>query len=120
MAGSKVFIWKQDPQKFDQAETLFRVGKYLTSLLLVSIWKGPEDNATFADIAGKMLELEPDPGKKDIIREQFRKREILDAPKGLTGIRPQMLSWEKCCGTMHLKEHTSVFEQNVKAALKKS
>jgi hypothetical protein len=116
---AQLFEAEQDPLKFDQAETLFRVGKYLLSLLLVAIWQGPEDNATFADIASKMLELEPDPEKKEIIREQFRKREILDAPAGLTGERPQMLSWEKCCGTMRLKEHTHVFEQNVKTALKK-
>jgi len=117
---AQLFEKEQDPQKFDQAETLFRVGKYLTSLLLVSIWQGPDENATFADIAGKMLELEPNLEKKEIIREQFKKREILDKPVGLRGERPQMLSWENCCGTMRLKEHTNLFEKNVQVALKKS
>jgi len=109
----------QDPLKYDQAESLFKVGRYLNSLILVSILQGPEDNATYADIAGKMIELEPENEKKEIIREQFKKREILDTPVGMAGTIPQILSWENCCGTMRLKEHTEVFEKNVMAALKK-
>jgi hypothetical protein len=107
----------QDPDQFDQAESLFRLGKYLTSLVLASIWQGPDANATYADIAHKMIELEEDDERKEIIREQFRKREVLDAPAQIAGIEPKLLSWDGCCGTLHLKEHMNVFEKNVAAAI---
>ncbi|MCK4991735.1 MAG: hypothetical protein KAS29_14655, partial [Bacteroidales bacterium] len=109
----------QDPGLYDQAESLFKVGKYITSLVIASLWQGPDANATYADIANKMLELEEDDERKEIIRDQFRKREILDAPVGVVGVEPQLLSWENCCGTLRLKEHQSLFEKNVSAALKK-
>jgi len=109
----------QDPGQFDQAESLFRIGKYLTSLVIVAIFQGPDANATYADIANKMIELEVDNERKEIIREQFRKREILDAPVGMIGVEPQLLSWENCSGTLQLKENIKLFEKNVSAALKK-
>jgi hypothetical protein len=31
------------------------------------------------------------------------------------GITPQVLSWDKCCGTMCLKEHQDLFEKNLKS-----
>jgi len=108
----------QDPGLYDQSESLFKVGKYLTSLVIASIWQGPDANATYADIANKMIELEEDDERKEIIRDQFRKREILDVPVRLVGITPQVLSWDKCCGTMRLKEYQDLFEKNFAAALK--
>ncbi|MEN8157819.1 MAG: hypothetical protein ABFS10_12785 [Bacteroidota bacterium] len=108
----------QDPTLFDQAESLFRVGKYLNSLLLVSILQGPDANATYADIANKMIALETDNQRKEIIRGQFKRREIIDAPVGLAGIEPQILSWDNCCGTLRLKDHLDTFEKNVTAAQK--
>ncbi|MDF1576447.1 MAG: hypothetical protein P1P86_14765 [Bacteroidales bacterium] len=110
------FELSQDPGLFDQAESLFRVGKYLTSLVIASIWQGPDANATYADIANKMLEQEEDSERKELIRQQFRKREILDAPVGLAGVQPRDLSWEGCCGTMRLKEHQNLFEKSIGAA----
>jgi hypothetical protein len=106
----------QDPSLFDQAESLFRIGKYLTSLVIASIWQGPEVNATYAHIAGKMMELEEDDARKEIIRDQFRKREILDAPVGLVAEQPRALSWEGCCGTMRHRDHLSLFERNIAEA----
>jgi len=106
----------QDPKLYDQAESLFRVGKYLTSLVIASIWQGPENNATYADIANKMLELEVEDQRKELIREQFRKREILDAPAGFTDVLPQALTWDGCCGTMRLREHLNLFEKNMEEA----
>ena len=108
----------QDPALYDQAESLFKVGKYVTSLVIVSIWQGPENNATYADIANKMLELEGDDERKEIIREQFRKREILDAPVGLMAEHPRTLTWDGCCGTMQLREHVKLFEKSIRAASK--
>jgi len=62
-----------------------------------------------------MIELEEDEERKEIIRIQFRKREIQDATVGLMGIEPQQLSWKGCCGTMRLKEHQDLFEKNLKS-----
>lgn len=108
----------QDPKLYDQAESLFRVGKYLTSLVIAAIWQGPDSNATYADIAHKMLELEAEEQRKELIREQFRKREILDAPLGFTEASPQALTWEGCCGTMRLREHLMLFERSMEKARK--
>jgi hypothetical protein len=108
----------QDPSLFDQAESLFRLGKYLTSLVIASIWQGPEANATYADIANKMIELEEDDERKEIIREQFRKREVLDAPAAIVGAEPQLLNWDGCCGTLQKKEHLNLSEKNVATALR--
>lgn len=105
----------QDPALYDQAESLFKVGKYLTSLVIAAIWQGPDANATYADIANKMIELENDDTRKEIIRDQFKLREILNAPVGLIGIEPRQLSWKGCCGTMNLKEHQDLFEKNLKS-----
>jgi len=107
----------QDPSLYDQAESLFKVGKYLTSLVIASLWQGPDANATYSDIANKMIELEEDNKRKEIIRDQFRIREILDAPVSLTGIEPRQLSWIGCCGTMRLKEHQDLFEKNLRSFL---
>jgi len=106
----------QDPALYDQAESLFRVGKYLTSLVIASIWQGPDSNATYADIANKMLELEEVDERKELIREQFKKREILDAPVGLIGEQPQALTWDGCCGTMRLQEYMNLFAKNIEGA----
>jgi hypothetical protein len=108
----------QDPALFDQAESLFRIGKYITSLVIASIWQGPDTNATFADIANNMMELEEDDTRKEIIKEQFSKREILDAPVSLAGDRPLALSWDGCCGTLRHREHLELFEKNLSEALK--
>ncbi len=105
----------QNPAMYDQAESLFKVGKYLTSLVIAAVWQGPDANATYTNIANKMIELEEDEQRKEIIRVQFKKREIMDAPLRLVGIEPQQLSWKGCCGTMNLKEHQDLFEKNLKS-----
>ncbi len=114
-----LFELYQNPALYDQAESLFRVGKYLTSLVIASIWQGPDVNVTYADIANKMIELEEDEQRKEIIRVQFKKREILDAPAGIRGIAPRALSWDLCCGTMRLHENQTLFEKNLAVAIKK-
>lgn len=105
----------QDTSLYDQAESLFKVGKYLTSLVIASLWQGPDANATYTDIANKMIELEEDDERKEIIKAQFKIREILDAPTGLMEEQPQQLSWKGCCGTMRLKEHQDLFEKSIKS-----
>ena len=108
----------QDPTLFDQAESLFRIGKYMTSLVITAIWNGPDDNATYADVANQMLELETDEERREIIKKQFQIREILDGQPAYASEQPMELSWEGCCGTMLLSEHQETFNRNINAALK--
>lgn len=103
----------QNPALYDQAESLFRIGKYLTSLVIASIWQAPGSNATYADIANKMLELEEDEARKEIIEQQFTNREILNTPVDLTGIKPRTLSWNGCCGTLQHPEHLDLFQKTL-------
>ncbi len=74
---SDIFDDYQKPDKYDQAETLFRVGKHMTALIIQSILKGPKKNATYQDIANAMIEIEPIEKWKEFIQKEFTEREIL-------------------------------------------
>jgi hypothetical protein len=62
--------------EYDPAETLFRVGKHLTSLVVLSFLAAPATNATYADLAQIMEDAEPVAEWKPIIRSAFERREI--------------------------------------------
>lgn len=98
----------------DPAETLFRVGKHVTSLVLLSILNGPDKNATYKDIAEKMIEIESNEERKGIIQNQFSKREVLGGPVGIAEEKPKKLLWHKCCGTLQHLEHVCEVEEAIK------
>lgn len=106
------------PEQYDQAETLFRVGKHMTSLVILSLLQGPERNATFKDIAEKMIEIEPVERWKPIIRNQFTKREVLGGPAELAADQPQRLDFDRCCGTLQSDEWVRAVDRAVSKALK--
>lgn len=114
-----IFVDYHKPDQYDQAETLFRVGKHMTALLILSLLGGPEQNATYKDIAGKMIEIEPDEKWKKIIVEQFSKREVIGGPVGLAVDKPQRLNWNGCCGTLRLNEHIHEADKVISKAIKK-
>ncbi|NRA62781.1 MAG: hypothetical protein HRU25_18175 [Psychrobium sp.] len=88
-----------DPNKYDQAETLHRVGKHLTSLVIASLLSGPETEATFSDIANKMIELEKYDAWKVVIENQFSIRQVLGS--SAVGISATLdRSFSGCCGSM--------------------
>ena len=92
-------------EKYDPAETLFRVGKHMTSLVVCSIVSGPEKNATFSDIAKKMIEIEPKREWKPIIQNHFEAREILEGSEVAMHAATdgfEDLSFSGCCGTLLL------------------
>lgn len=99
------------PDEYDQAETLFRVGKHMTSLVIMSLLNGPNRNATYKDIAEKMIEIEPVEKWKEFIRDEFTKREALGAPVSLTDVKPQRMNFERCCGTLKHPDHIRVVDQ---------
>ena len=101
---------------YDQSETLFRIGKHVTSLLIMSIYNGPERNATYKDIANQMIEIEPDAKRKEFIQKQFADREIIGGPKGMASESPQKLSWSRCCGSMRHMEHVREVDKAIRDA----
>lgn len=106
------------PDQYDQAETLFRIGKHMTSLVILALLKGPEKNATYADIANLMIEIEPVNEWKVFIQQQFTKRGVLGAPTSMTAIQPRELNWQACCGTLRHEHHIKTVEAAVKKAAK--
>lgn len=99
--------------EYDPAETLFRVGKYMTNLVLISILKSPNMNATYEDVANNMIEIEKDEQRQEFIRKEFKKREILDVPRGMAEKKPQPLQWERCSGTMQHPEHIKAVNEAI-------
>lgn len=104
-----MFEVKQDSKQFDDAHVLWEVGQYMTDLLMVSIMKGPPDNATFADIANQMLRLEKNKEYQIIMRRRFSARRILgtqaiEPPKKLSE-RVTTELWESCRCVLSTPEH---------------
>jgi len=113
---SDMFEDHLDMNLYDPAETLFRIGRHIASIVITAIINGPEKNATFKDIAKNMIEFESGEKWKDFIVKRFTEREILGEPVGLVEERPKELVWEKCCHTLTRKEHKDEFENAVKEA----
>ena len=98
---SDMFDCYKDYEKHDPAETLFRIGKHMTSLVLLSLLAGPKHNATFRDIAEKMIEIEPKGPWKQIISRRFKEREVLGSQVTLSSAEADMPpSYVGCCGTI--------------------
>lgn len=107
-----------DLEHYDPAETLFRVGRFVLSYLIVAILRGPENNATFKDIAIQMIEIIEDDQWKKIAKSQFTKREILGGRIAMAGIQPQELDWSNCSHTLQSKEYQQSFKKTLRKALK--
>lgn len=71
----------QQPDKFDQAESLFRLGKRLTDLLIRSIDRSPDNKVKFSDIATQMYKIEDKKKFKKVIQKQFKRRGVNISPK---------------------------------------
>ncbi len=106
------------PKLYDQAETLFRIGKFMTSLIIVAIYKSPDQNVTYKDIANNMIGLVTRSEWKEIIQNQFSRREIIGGPAHMASEEITDLDWGRCCGTMRHKDHISDFNKALKNASK--
>lgn len=98
--------------EYDPAETLFRLGKHMTSLVIISLVQGPAQNATYRDIAQKMIEVEPEEPWKAFIAQRFEEREVLGAQAGITAVaEPEVQpSYGGCCGTLTHPDYASATE----------
>lgn len=112
----------QKPDEYDQAETLFRIGKHMTALIILALVDGPQRNATFADIANKMIEIEPVEAWKGFIEAQFTRREVLGPQAAALAAKavPKELDFTGCCGALCHHDHIhAVADAGRKARRKK-
>jgi hypothetical protein len=113
---SDMFEDHLDMDMYDPAETLFRIGRHIASILITAILKGPKKNVTYKDVANIMLTLESNKTWKNFIKTRFSEREIIGKPVAMIDERPKELAWERCCHTMNREEHQHEFEKAVKEA----
>ena len=102
--------------EYDPTETLFRIGKHMTSLVLLSILDSPDQNVTYRDVAEKMIGIEPVERWKGFIQNRFAEREVVGAAAQITKEQPQALDWNKCCGTLQHPQQILEYEKIVEEA----
>ncbi len=73
---SDMFDYHKDLERYDPAESLYRVGQHLLEVLLLTINKVQPINTTYLDMANTMIEVEKNPKFKEIIKEAFVARKI--------------------------------------------
>lgn len=87
-----MFEMKLSMDEFDPAETLFRAGRHMTTVLLLAFLDNTKPVTTFDDIAKSMLKVEYYEEVKDIMEKHFEKREINPDWNRDGGI-----SYKNCC-----------------------
>ena len=123
-----IFAHERNPANKDDASVLYTVGQYLCSLVLRAIMQAPNTNATFADVANKMLQIAAADGKpvqyRNFIRNRFTVREVVVSPTPLTedhragvALAPVKQDADSadqnrsaCCGTMQNPEYTGGYD----------
>jgi hypothetical protein len=101
----------RNPEMQDDAATLYNVGEQMTTLLVNALLRGPPQNATFHDIAEKMISLEKNKNSKYIIRYHFESRQILGKNKVKASTVPVEIDWRHCTGCMSTTEHINAVEE---------
>jgi hypothetical protein len=103
---TSIFKQTRNSQVQDDAETLYKVGQHLMDLLLQAILNGPPQNATFKDIADRMISFEKNQRVKQIIRTQFEKRYILGKERIVPPKHPvSEIRWGNCQCCLSKDEH---------------
>lgn len=103
---TSTFKYMRNSQLQDDAETLHKVGQRLMDLLLQAILNGPPQNATFKDVADRMISFEKNQRIKQIIRSQFEKRYILGKGRIIPPKRPVAeIRWGNCQCCLSRDEH---------------
>ncbi len=97
----EMFEQEVNLNKYDPAETLFRVGKYMSALVLMAFLNGPKRDAKFRDIAKAMMDVEKDNSRKNMFKKHFDKRKIFDwSAKPKPYARPRVIEGRiSVCGT---------------------
>lgn len=114
-----IFSDHLDLEHYDPAETLFRVGRYLLSVLIIAIFRGPAQNARYRDIAEQMIEaMNGVPKWQEFARARFEERKILGGQMAFAASEPQELDWTKCGKTLQSDEFQKLFAKALKKAKK--
>ena len=119
-----LFAYERNPGREDDAAVLHRVAGYLGGVLLRALIAAPDDGATFADVVNAMLLAVSADGKPSayggFIRNQFSRREVIDAGEARAGFLPGVpllacvcdapgarQDRRACCGTLQLPEYNA-------------
>jgi len=100
-------------EEYDPAETLFRVGQHMASLVVAALVTGPSANATYADVAQRMIALEGLAQWKEYIRHRFAERRVPEGRVRLAAEAPGRLNWDRCCGTLSHRDHVCEVEKAI-------
>jgi hypothetical protein len=88
----------------------------MTDLVVESLLRGPAQNATYADIANKMMQVETNSTWKRIIREHFEVRKVIGKSMVRAAKKPtkDRIQYGTCHCCMARKEHVDAVEQAIK------
>jgi hypothetical protein len=117
-----IFAFERKPIAKDDSEVLYAVGRYVASLVLRALIAAPAIQATFADVANKMIAIVQSDGKpaayKTSIVNRFSVREVLaptakelaahegvEFAPGIQDDRGAVQDRTRCCGTMQHEEY---------------
>ena len=98
------FTASRQPRIHDDARVLYDVARNVSGLVTMSILAAPDKDATYKNVAEKMLNLakEKFPKYAEFVEKHFTFREVIgtNAVKGLA----ELADFAGCCGTMGRKE----------------
>lgn len=87
-------------EKYNPAETLYRVGKHLCGVYITAFLKAPRSDGRFRDIANLMIKAEQTKEYKDIMVRQFEFRKIRNIV--LPANADSSMTMKHLCGTMEV------------------
>ncbi len=99
-----------DMQRYDPAETLYRIGYHVALLVINSLFLNKNTNATYQEVAQTMIELETNEKYKALIEKEFTKREILGVPPTNYDMN-LVFSYKGCCQTMQSEEFRELIKK---------
>jgi hypothetical protein len=112
-----VFAANRKPRFRDDAEVLYEAGKYMTSLTIRAFIAAPDENASFADVGKKMIEIVKADGHENyahFIEKHFTVREVLGVHT-FAGVDLSDLGIPAnrcgCCGTMQRPEYLQFLQR---------
>ena len=108
-----IFSDMRNPEIKEDAETLYRVGDHMTNLLVEAVLRGPPQNATFKDIADKLLSLEKDKKWKTFIKFHFERRFVIGANRVKAPRDPVEVDWSGCGCCMSTREHLHAVDEGI-------
>ncbi len=97
-----VYELTRDLEKYDPAESLYRVGKHFIAVIVLAFLRAPEYNAEFLDIVDAMVDVEPEDEYKSLIISHFEKRKIYHGSEAMP-MASENSPFVGACGTIQMK-----------------